>query len=126
MPYYVNTATIGGYLVGSPDLKEIGDGKVVSNFLVALNRPGKSRPDYISCVAWQDRARSVHAYAKKGQEITVTGELETSTWEDRHGTKHTTTKLIVERFCLGSSPRTMEARVRKPAPYLPKPSVERQ
>lgn len=125
MPYYVNTATIGGYLVGEPELKYTGSGKPVTNFTVALNRPGKERPDYISCVAWGDRAQTISAYGKKGQEISVTGELESSTWKDRHGTNHTTTKVVVERFNLGAMPRSAEVSIRRPRPpILPESRVE--
>lgn len=124
MPFYVNSVTIGGYLVSPPEMRQTGKGTLVANFVVALNRPGKDRPDYINCVAWKERAVSIQAYGKKGQEITVTGELETSTWTDRNGSKHNTTKIVVERFCLGAMPRTAEANIRKPLPPLPHNRVE--
>lgn len=118
MPFYVNTATVGGYLVADPELRRTGSGREVANLVVALNRPHKERPDYITCVAWGDRASALCAYAKRGQEITITGELETSTWADRKGTKHTTTQVIVERFCLGAKPKASEASVKKPSPPI--------
>lgn len=126
MPYYVNTATIGGYLVGDPELKYAGSGKPVTNFTVALNKPGRDRPDYISCVAWGDQAQAISMYGKRGQEISVTGDLESNTWKDKHGTNHTTTKVVVGRFNLGAMPRSSEISIRRPKPpVLAEPRVER-
>ena len=128
MPYYINTTTIGGYLVNRPQLKYTGNGKAVANFIVALNKPGKTKPDYIACVAWEDRAHNLVRYAEKGQEISITGELESSTWKDRNHTNHTTTKILVEKFCLGAPTRASQSNemiVRKPTPPIfNKPSVE--
>lgn len=125
MPYYVNSVTLGGYLVGPPEIRHTSNGHPVANFLVALNRPGKDIPDYITCVAWKEKATALQTYARKGQEISITGELETNAWVDRNGSKHTTTKVVVEKFCLGSLPRSAEMTVRRPPPpRMPDHGVE--
>lgn len=118
MSYYVNMSVVGGYLVRDINLLYTKEGFPVCNFMVALNEPGKKEASYITCVAWKDTAVNVQKYAKKGQEITVTGRLETSNWKDQKGTQHATTKIVVEKFCLGALPKTLEYLVKKP--QLPK------
>ncbi|MBD3260781.1 MAG: single-stranded DNA-binding protein [Candidatus Altiarchaeales archaeon] len=125
MSHYVNSCVIGGYLVKRPDLKETQGGDPVCNFKVALNPPHRDEADYIDCVAWREAARSLHAYADKGQQITVTGEIETQNWKDRKGTIHKSTRVVVGKFSLGTRPRTAEAHVRKPIPRLPESRVEK-
>lgn len=120
MPLYMNSVNIGGYLVSKPDGTPTRDGLPRVKFVVALNHPKKTTPEYIRCVAWGERAIAITKYASKGQEILVTGELETSTWKDRHRTQHTTTEIVVSKFNLGNKPRSKpdEAVLVSPRPYL--------
>ena len=120
MPLYMNSVNIGGYLVSDPDSKPTREGMPRTKFTIALNHPKKKTPEYIRCVAWGERATAIAQHAKKGQEILVTGELETSTWLDRHHMKHATTEVVVEKFNLGMKPRSRPdgAELRKPLPYL--------
>jgi len=120
MSHYVNTCVIGGNLVKKPDLRETQRGEYVANFIVALNRPYRESPDYIECVAWRDVAKSLCAHSCKGQQITVTGELETQNWKDIKGTIHKSTRVVVDKYSLGAMPKIGEARIRKPVPSLPK------
>jgi single-strand DNA-binding protein len=116
MALYLNSVHIAGYLVSTPDIKPTKEGLPRSKFTVALNRPNKGSPEYIRCVAWGEYAMSITKYATKGQEIIISGALETTTWQDRNQMKHTTTEVIVDKFNLGSKPRSKPnvAEVRKP------------
>lgn len=120
MPLYMNNVVIGGYLASKPDGAPTKDGLPRVKFVVALNHPNKTAPEYIRCVAWGERATTIVKYASKGQEILITGELETSTWEDRNRMKHTTTEIVVSKFNLGNRPRSKpdEAVLVSPRPYL--------
>lgn len=120
MSLYLNNVTVGGYLVRDPDGSTTKDGMPRTKFVVALNNPAKKKPEYVRCVAWGERAGTIARYAMKGQEIIVSGELETTTWLDRNDMKHTTTEIVVEKFNLGRRPgvRPEEAAVRRPSPPI--------
>jgi single-strand DNA-binding protein len=120
MALYLNTVTVGGYLVRDPDGSPTKDGLPRTKFVIALNNPAKKKPEYIKCVAWGERAATIARYASRGQEIIVSGELETTTWTDRHKMNHTTTEIVVEKFNLGKRPsaRPEGAAVRMPAPPI--------
>jgi single-stranded DNA-binding protein len=53
----MNNVNIGGYLVSKPDGTPTRDGLPRVKFVVALNHPNKTAPDYIRCVAWGERTR---------------------------------------------------------------------
>ncbi len=120
MPLYLNSSNIGGYLVSTPDKKSTKEGMPRTKFTVALNNPSKKTPEYVKCIAWGERAVTIARYATKGQEIIITGELETTTWTDRNNMKHVTTEVVVEKFNLGAKPRMMqgEATIRRPPPPI--------
>jgi single-strand DNA-binding protein len=120
MSLYMNSTSIAGYLVADPDGSPTKEGLPRTRFTVALNHPKKSSPDYIRCVAWGERAVTIAKYARKGQGILVSGELETSTWSDRNQMRHTTTEIVVEKFSLITRPRPHpnEATIRRPTPKL--------
>ncbi len=120
MPLYYNNIGIGGRIVATPECKPTRDGTPRVRFTVALNNPRKSAPMYVKCLAWGDKALHISQMAEKGQEILVQGEIETSTWEDRHQMKHTTTEVVVDKFNLGSKSKSKPktATIIKPLPPI--------
>ena len=73
----------------------------VASFSIAVNRAfvkqGEERgTDFFNVVAWNKLAESISKYVAKGQQIAVTGRLETRTWEDDQGIKHYVTEIIAE------------------------------
>jgi single-strand DNA-binding protein len=120
MPLYLNTVSVGGYLVKEPDGAPTKEGSQRTKFMVAVNNPAKKKPYYIKCVAWGDRASQIARFAEKGQEIIVVGELTTTTWPDKNGMNHTTTEIVVEKFNLGNKSRERPgvAALRMPPPPI--------
>ena len=51
---------------------------------------------YLNIVAWNKLAESISKYVSKGQQIAISGRLETRTWEDEQGVKHYVTEVIAE------------------------------
>lgn len=114
---YINNIQVCGNLVADPAL-DYYHGSPFTKFVLALNPPKKEKTYYIECIAWQGRASTIHQYCQKGQELFVSGEIETRTWTDKNGMNHKSTTLVVEKFSLGKLPRKREVEVRRPAPPL--------
>ena len=86
-----------GNLATDVDLKEVGDGKKVATFLLAVDRPGKAPGPTSS--AWRpgtgrpSRARSI---LSKGARSRVDGRLR-SRWQTPGGEKRTAVEVVASR-----------------------------
>jgi single-stranded DNA-binding protein len=94
---YVNSFQCCGYISRDPILENFGNSTRLK-IVVALNRPGGKSPFYIDCVAWGDLAASMETRCKKGAGVFVSGELETSNFQDARGSWHKSTSIRVEKF----------------------------
>ena len=98
----LNICAIAGRLTRDPDIKQTQNGTSVATFTIAVDRDYKSgEADFIHCVAWRSAAEFVGKYFEKGSAITVTGRIQTRTFTDKEGEKHTTTEVVVERTYFG-------------------------
>ena len=73
----------------------------VASFSLAVNRAfvkqGEERQaDFFNVIAWNKLAESISKYVSKGQQIAISGRLETRTWENENGIKHYVTEVIAE------------------------------
>lgn len=97
----MNTANLMGRLTRDPEVRQTGD-LVVARFTLAINRPkveGKEeQADFISCVAFGKRASAIGNYVRKGDQLGVTGRIQTGSYERQDGTKVYTTDVIVDRM----------------------------
>lgn len=102
----VNRVFLIGNLVQDPELKDIGKGNKVTNFVMALNRhwtgpEGEKAEEvsFIDCVSYGKRAEAIDKYLSKGRKIFVEGRLKQEKWTDKE-TKKTQSRLrvIVESF----------------------------
>ena len=108
MSMNVNTATVVGRLTKEIELREAGKSKV-ANFTLAVNRNYKNKDgnydaDFIDCAAWGATAEFLEKYAVKGQEIGVTGPIETDTYTDKDGHKRTRWTVRANTVNLGNKP----------------------
>ena len=77
-----------GRLVRDVELKELKGGKQLANFSIAITRAyNKEQTDFINCVAWGKTAEYLGKYAKKGQLVSVDGELNIDKVNDKYYTK---------------------------------------
>ena len=114
-----NRTYLIGNLVKDPEMKDIGSGKKVTNFTVAVNRKWTgaegeegSEVSYIDCAAYGRRAEIIDQYLSKGRRIFVEGRLKQDKWEDKT-TKKTQSRIrvVVENFNFmdGKKQETVEA-----------------
>lgn len=95
-----------GRLVADVELRSTNSGKSVCAFTVAINRRGKDAgTDWVDCVAWEKTAEFIAKHFSKGQQIAITGRLQTRSYEDKNGGKRKAVEVVVEEvdFC-GSKP----------------------
>lgn len=91
-----------GRLTRDPELRTTQSGKSVTTFTIAVDRDyEKDKADFVTCVAWKNTAEFVHTHFRKGQLISVIGELQSRTWNDSDGNKHTSWEVQVQNvyFC---------------------------
>lgn len=88
----MNNCDFIGRLTASPELKATPNGKKVCNFKLAVERrfkgaDGKPVVDFIDFVAWEHNATFICKWADKGVRVGISGELQTSMYEDKDGKK---------------------------------------
>ena len=98
-----NQAILAGRLTADPELKFTQSGISVTQFTVAVSRPKQKddntdTSDFISCVAWKQRAELVTKYFHKGSAIMVIGQIQTRTWTDNNNQKRYATEVLVDNI----------------------------
>ena len=97
----MNTVNLIGRVVGNPELATTNTGKHVSKFKVAVDNFGKdSGTSFISCVAWNETAKVVVQYTRKGSLIGLSGRLQQREYENKDLQKVNVIEVIVERIDL--------------------------
>jgi len=116
---YANNCMFIGRLTSDPELTK---GEVADrvNFTLALNPPGKDEGMYLRCVAWNEMAHKIVSSCHRGCEISVQGELDISTYNDRKypDMKRTGVSLKISSFSVGSLPGRNKAAVKMPDPPI--------
>ena len=102
-----NKAILGGRLTSDPEVKTTQSGTPVCSFSIAVNRrgakDGQQQSDFITCVAWKERAELIGKYFRKGSSICIVGELQTRKWQDNNGNNRSATEVIVNEVCFVDS-----------------------
>lgn len=90
-----NKIVIVGRLTKDPERKVSKDGKMFSNFTIAVNRNFKAdEADFFDCVAFGNTADYILSYVRKGYLVLVEGSLQINKWADRDGVKHSKPEII--------------------------------
>ena len=114
----MNLVTLLGRLTSDPELRKTQSGISSCRFTVAVdrgfkNKQGDREADFITCVAWKEKAEFISRYWSKGKLIAVLGELRTGSYTDRNHSDvtHHTTDVYVNNayFCGDKSGATSPA-----------------
>jgi len=127
----LNQVTILGTLGRDADSKFTTSGVNVCNLAVATNDRWKDKDsgEWKEKVEWHRvtlwRGENLAPYLVKGQQVMITGKLETREWE-KEGQKHYTTEIIADRIQLvgGKKPEAGQASAAA-APAAAKPAAAR-
>ena len=101
----LNNCNFMGRLTADPELKTTQSGKSVTQFSLAVERDfapkGEKITDFINCVAWNGTADFITRYFTKGRMMSVTGSLQSRSYDNKDGKKVTVWEVIIDRayFC---------------------------
>lgn len=104
----LNQVVLVGRLVKDPEVKELEDGKKVSNITLAVPRSYKNvegiyETDFINCNLWNGIASNTAEFCKKGDVVGVKGRIEVDSYEKDDGSKAYKSSVIAERVTFLSS-----------------------
>jgi single-strand DNA-binding protein len=80
----VNVVTLIGNLATEVEVRDVGDGKRVASFLLAVDRRTKEGgADFVRVSAWDRQADACGQYLTKGRRVAIDGYLRSRSWEDQ-------------------------------------------
>lgn len=95
----------------------------VASFSLAVNRKfvknGEERQaDFFNVIAWNKLAETISKYLFKGNQVAISGRLETRSWDDENGQKHYVTEIIAEEvdFIESKNRKSNDAILNSPVP----------
>ena len=108
----MNNINLFGRLTAEPEIKTTKENKYVK-FCLAVDRKTKDKAtDFIDCIAWNKLAEIISKYCHKGNQLSVTGALQTNAFE-KNGEKRKSYEVFVSSIDLvGGQERPAET----PAP----------
>ena len=125
----INSVVLAGRITKEPELRKTQTGKSVCSFVIACDRPktkdGESAADFISCVAWNQSADYLCAYAHTGDLIGIQGSIQTRSYDDQtSGQRKYVTEVLANRLTILSSvSRQQEQSQEKKEPAPAEPST---
>lgn len=100
MPY-ANFVVLTGHLVNDPELRYTSNGAGVSKFRLAVKRDYGENTDFIPIECWNIGNYKLAEYVghdiKKGQLVTVIGEINIDKYNDKYYTKVKANKVIYDK-----------------------------
>ena len=91
----LNQCNFIGRVGQDPEVRYIPSGLAVVDFSIAVGFKTKTeeKTEWVKIVAWDKLAELVGKYVKKGNQVFVSGRMQTDKWEDKEGIKRYTTKI---------------------------------
>ncbi len=100
----INRVVLTGRLTKDVELRVTASSVNVASFTVAVdgftkdqNNNTVNQASFISCVAWNQSAKFLSTYCKKGSMVALEGRLQTRSYDRRDGTKAYVTEVVVDR-----------------------------
>jgi single-strand DNA-binding protein len=111
----VNSVALIGNLATDVDLKQLGEGRSVASFVVAVDRAGRDGADFVRVAVWNRQAEACARALAKGGRIGIDGRLRSRTWEDGDGKRRSAVEVVANHVeflsggeSAGPSPRLKE------------------
>jgi single-strand DNA-binding protein len=106
----VNIVVLVGRLTRDPELRHTQSGTPVTNFTVAVDRPGgaeEHQADFIPVTAWSKLAENCANYLGQGSLVAVEGRIETGTYVGKDGQKRRTFSVVAGNVRFLSKKKTV-------------------
>lgn len=96
----MNTVLIMGRLTKDPELKYTSKGTAITNFVLAVNRPGDKEniADFPRIIAIGKVADNLCKYTEKGNRIVVEGKIQTRTYKNKGGENVYLTEILASKI----------------------------
>ena len=108
----MNRIILLGRICNEVDLRYTPNGKAVSRFCLAVDRPytkdGNKEADFINCQVWGKSAENCAKYLDKGKQCAVDGRLQVRSYETQDGSKRWVTEVVADRVEFLSAPSKKE------------------
>jgi single-strand DNA-binding protein len=102
-----NNVKLIGRLGQNPEVRTLEKDNRVASFSLATgdhytDKEGnrKESTEWHNIIAWGNLATVCEKYLKKGKEVAVDGRITYRNWEDKNGTKHTTTEIVANEILM--------------------------
>ena len=110
----MNKVILMGRLTRDPEVRQVNQDNMVSNFSLAVNRrfakQGEERQaDFINVIAWGKLAEFSSKWIKKGQQVSLIGRIQTRTWDDQNGQRRYATEVVAEEIYFAEGKRDTES-----------------
>lgn len=108
----MNVVTLLGDLATDVEVRELGDGKKVASFLLAVERSGAAGgADFIRIAAWNRQAEACARRLGRGNRVAVDGRLRSRSCEDPDGKRRSAVEVVAKaiEFLASESDRSTEA-----------------
>lgn len=97
----LNSVSLSGRLTAEPELRYTSGNVPVSTITIACDRDfvpqgGQREADFFDIVCWRHTAEFVAKYFRKGQQILVSGRLQTRKWKDKHDQNRVTVEIVAD------------------------------
>jgi len=104
--WLINRVILTGNVTKDLELRNMGDGKAVTKFSLAVKRTIGEETDFIGCTAFGQTAELLKKSVGKGSKILIEGRIQTGSYTNAEGKKVYTTDVIVDRIEFLDSKKT--------------------
>jgi single-strand DNA-binding protein len=107
----MNKAILMGRLTRDPEMRTTSSQVPVCTFTLAVDRrfknaSGERQADFIPIVAWRQQAEFCAKYFRKGSRMIVVGSIQTRSWDDTEGKRHSVTEVIADEIHFADSKKS--------------------
>jgi single-strand DNA-binding protein len=94
----VNVVTLIGNLATDVELREVGEGKRVASFVLAVDRPKKDGgADFVRVAVWDRQGELCGQFLAKGKRVGLDGRLRSRSWQDSEGNRRSAVEVVANR-----------------------------
>jgi single-strand DNA-binding protein len=103
----MNAVMLIGNLATEVELRDVANGKRVSSFVLAVDRPARDGADFVRVSAWDRQAELCGEYLGKGRRVAVNGRLRSRSWEE-DGKRRSAVEVVAHQVEFLDGPRRDE------------------
>jgi single-strand DNA-binding protein len=101
----MNQAHLIGRLTRDPELRQTPNGVSVCTFSIAITRRfNRDEADFLNIVTWRGLADNCGKYLTKGQQVGVSGRIQSRSYDGNDGKRRYVTEIIADEVQFLSSP----------------------